>query len=270
MKLFVLYCGCNNSQLQTRSCNSLLNYFAMYSKIHLKNEPQKFISFGFIFKISLFLLFVYFFLSKDINFQVNFNSPFAQETENQNQVEEVVPVQGIENPIEPTSKFSSLTSFFSQKKEKKQTKSIYLDEISEEDIQKYIKRFSNVAISERRKFGIPASITLANSLLQSVAGHSEMAEKANNHFHVPCNGNWDGMMIDINQKCYRKYESAWAGFRGHSRYISTEFSSLKAIGTTDYKAWAKGLQQMKYNQDKNLGQKLIQLVEKYDLDQFDA
>ena len=135
----------------------------------------------------------------------------------------------------------------------------------------YMKRFAQVAVAERRKFGIPASIVLANALRQSYAGQSDIAQRSNNQFGLPCTGDWTGASDKYGDDCLRHYESAWSSFRDHSNVLSSgKFANLKQFGDTDYKAWAKGLQDYGYpSNSAHLADDLIQIIEHYKLYQLD-
>lgn len=119
-----------------------------------------------------------------------------------------------------------------------------------EEVKAYVKRFTKVARTEMEKFGIPASINLAQAILESAAGKSPMARETNNHFGKP--------LADKN------YGNAWENWRAHSLFLRAEYQSLfEAEGS--YKTWAKGLKKLKYSKDKSYDKKLIQIVEKYQL-----
>lgn len=245
-------------------------------------NTQIFLTGGFWLRIAIIVITAYLFMQKDINFQVNFQSPLYESTIDDEQSKETGGETSSSKELSDHKSESSSPSFkslsaslFGLTKKVSQDKVISpkkqpsLQNASDEQIEAYISRFSNVAISEMRKFGIPASITLSNSLVQSAAGQTDFAKSANNHFRLLCDSSWDGMMKDYEGICYRKYESAWAGFRDHSRYISKNFSHLKKHGSTDYKSWAKGLESKSFAQQKGLSEKLISTIEKYDLNRFD-
>ena len=112
--------------------------------------------------------------------------------------------------------------------------------VSREEQLAYLKRFARVAIAERRKFGLPSSLILAVSLLNSTAGRAEPAVSGNNHFALPCTDLWEGKRVESGGVCYRAYENAWASFRDFSLYASALAASDKPE-VTDYKAWLKTL-----------------------------
>ena len=139
----------------------------------------------------------------------------------------------------------------------------------------YIAKYADLAMSEMQRTGVPASITLAQGLVESAAGESPLAVYANNHFGIKCNGAWSGKKYykddDEVQECFRVYESAEASYRAHSDYLRERerYQGLFELDPTDYKAWARGLRQAGYATDPRYADKLIRLIEEYDLDRFD-
>ncbi|MEJ2161988.1 MAG: glucosaminidase domain-containing protein [Robiginitalea sp.] len=140
----------------------------------------------------------------------------------------------------------------------------------------YIHTFSEVAKFEMKQYGIPASITLAQGLLESGFGRGELARKTNNHFGIKCHTGWDGDYArhddDARGECFRKYNHPMYSYRDHSLFLTTRsrYSSLFDLRPDDYKAWAKGLKKAGYATDRKYPSKLIQLIERYDLQRFDA
>lgn len=138
----------------------------------------------------------------------------------------------------------------------------------------YISVYKNIAVSEMKKYGIPASITLAQGILESGSGKGTLATKANNHFGIKCH-NWEGKKIyhddDRRQECFRKYKSAHRSFRDHSEFLADRkrYAKLFQLDKDDYKGWAKELRRAGYATDKRYPQKLIALIERYDLTKFD-
>lgn len=107
----------------------------------------------------------------------------------------------------------------------------------------FLKRFAHVAVSERKKFGIPASIILASAYANSQAGQRETALAANNFFALSCAEGWEGETTQISGQCVRKYETAWASFRDYSIHLSSQewFGSLKKSSGKDWKKWVEKL-----------------------------
>ncbi len=135
----------------------------------------------------------------------------------------------------------------------------------------YLKRFAQVAVAEHRKFGIPASLILANAFRQSYAGQRDFATRSNNHFGLPCTDDWLGAGDKYGEDCMRHYESAWVSFRDHSAVLNSgKFANLKQFSDRDYKAWAKGLQDNGYpSNSAHLADDLIKIIETYRLYQLD-
>ena len=140
--------------------------------------------------------------------------------------------------------------------------------------QAYIESYSNIAIDKMREHGIPASITLAQGLLESGAGKSRLAVEANNHFGIKCH-NWTGETIhhddDALQECFRKYEHAEQSFEDHSTFLTTRqrYAFLFDLDKTDYRAWAQGLKDAGYATDPNYPQRLITIIEDFELYKYD-
>ena len=141
--------------------------------------------------------------------------------------------------------------------------------------EEYIKKFSNVAQEEMKKFKIPASITLAQGMLESGLGQGTLARKGNNHFGIKCHKGWRGKKIyhddDKKGECFRVYKNAKKSYRDHSIFLSQRgrYSFLFNYKITNYKAWARGLKKAGYATDPNYSKKLIDLIERYDLFRFD-
>ena len=139
----------------------------------------------------------------------------------------------------------------------------------------YVKRFAKSAIKEMQLYGIPASITLAQGLLETDAGGSRLATESNNHFGIKCRSKCRGCTCrnysdDDIYDMFRVFDSAWESYREHSLLLQiSRYSKLKKFGTTDYKNWAIGLKKAGYATDKNYHNKLIKIIEELDLHQFD-
>ncbi|WP_432412770.1 glucosaminidase domain-containing protein [Rasiella sp. SM2506] len=143
-----------------------------------------------------------------------------------------------------------------------------------EVVQAYIDSYSEIAQEEMLQYGIPASITLAQGILESGAGRGELTSKANNHFGIKCHG-WQGDKVyhddDEAQECFRKYNDPKYSFRDHSLFLTqrSRYQDLFKLKKDDYKGWAKGLKKAGYATDPKYPDKLIGIVERYDLDKFD-
>ena len=139
----------------------------------------------------------------------------------------------------------------------------------------YIKTYSSVAKSEMNKYGIPASITLAQGLLESGMGIGYLAKNANNHFGIKCHKNWKGGRIyyddDEKGECFRVYLNPLESYYDHSIFLKdrSRYSFLFDLKSNDYIGWAKGLKKAGYATDPKYSTKLISLIERYNLSRFD-
>lgn len=138
----------------------------------------------------------------------------------------------------------------------------------------YIYQFADIAKQEMRLFGIPASITLAQGVLESGNGHGDLTSRSKNHFGIKCNG-WQGAKVyhddDSAQECFRKYTHAEYSYRDHSLFLfnRSRYGFLFNYDVTDYKSWAKGLKKAGYATDPKYPNKLIGLIERYELYKYD-
>ncbi|MCH5233332.1 MAG: glucosaminidase domain-containing protein [Muribaculaceae bacterium] len=139
----------------------------------------------------------------------------------------------------------------------------------------YIGTYSSLAIEQQEEFGIPASITLAQGLLESAAGRSSLATKGNNHFGIKCHKEWKGESMlrndDAPNECFRVYNSPEESFRDHSLFLKRDrYKSLFRLDPTDYRNWAFGLKECGYATDPNYGARLVAIIERYSLYNFDT
>ncbi|MCK8521450.1 glucosaminidase domain-containing protein [Aquimarina sp. D1M17] len=143
-----------------------------------------------------------------------------------------------------------------------------------ERVQQYIFEYSGIAKDEMKSYGIPASITLAQGILESGAGYGELTSRAKNHFGIKCH-DWKGDRVyhddDRSQECFRKYDRASESFRDHSLFLKNRkrYARLFTFSQRDYKSWARGLREAGYATDKKYPQKLISIIERYRLYEFD-
>ena len=140
----------------------------------------------------------------------------------------------------------------------------------------YIKKYRDIAVEEMRKYHIPASITLAQGLLESGAGQSTLARKSNNHFGIKCGSDWDGKSVryddDARNECFRAYKHPKQSYEDHSKFLASRsrYAFLFKLKITDYKGWANGLKKAGYATDRRYAQRLIDIIELYDLHQYDT
>ena len=141
--------------------------------------------------------------------------------------------------------------------------------------EKYIQKYSALAVQEMHRSGVPASITLAQGLLESGAGLSRLAKEGNNHFGIKCHVGWEGKKMyhddDAKGECFRVYNSPEESFRDHSDFLRyrDRYKFLFDLERTDYKGWAYGLRKAGYATDPNYPSKLIKYIEDYNLARFD-
>lgn len=139
----------------------------------------------------------------------------------------------------------------------------------------YIQNFKDDAIKEMMIYTIPASITLAQGMLESSFGTSDLAKFANNHFGIKCHKEWEGPVFikddDQKDECFRKYESVLDSYTDHSMFLKSRscYSSLFELNHTDYKGWAKGLKAAGYATDPRYEKQLLELIEAYKLYKYD-
>ena len=140
----------------------------------------------------------------------------------------------------------------------------------------YITQYEEISVSEMYRSGIPASITLAQGLMESGAGKSQLAVKSNNHFGIKCHNGWQGDRVyhddDAKDECFRKYADPEESYRDHSDFLRyrDRYRFLFDYELTDYKSWAYGLKQAGYATDPRYPAKLIDIIEKYELYKYDT
>jgi len=151
----------------------------------------------------------------------------------------------------------------------------YSQPYSKADLVIYISKYKQAAIIKMNVYKIPASITLAQGVLESGAGTSDLAIQANNHFGIKCGDNWKGEIFrkddDEKDECFRKYTSVEDCFDDHSIFLTSKarYSDLFKIPITDYKEWAQGLQNAGYATSKEYATRLIKIIEDYELNEYD-
>lgn len=138
----------------------------------------------------------------------------------------------------------------------------------------YINQYKDIAMEEMVRSGIPASITLAQGILESGFGKSVLSQKSNNHFGIKCRNDWTGEKVyhddDRSQECFRKYPNPEDSYKDHSDFLtkSSRYASLFNLEKTDYKGWSHGLRKAGYATDPSYATRLINLIEAYDLNQY--
>src|SRR5690606_22071070 len=138
--------------------------------------------------------------------------------------------------------------------------------------EEYIAKYREDAIKDMVKTGVPACITLAQGILESESGNSKLAQEANNHFGIKCHKEWEGKTFhqddDARDECFRKYSTVLESYDDHSDFLKTRsrYAFLFELDVTDYKGWAHGLKKAGYATNPNYAHKLIDLIERYNLE----
>ncbi len=139
----------------------------------------------------------------------------------------------------------------------------------------YIDMYKTIAISEMKRSGIPASITLSQGILETQSGNSDLVKRSNNHFGIKCKKSWTGESVkhtdDALNECFRKYPRAEDSFKDHSDYLKAtpRYAALFQLDASDYKGWAHGLKKAGYATNPRYPQILISNIERYNLQQYD-
>ena len=162
----------------------------------------------------------------------------------------------------------------SKEEPRNETKVVVKENVTKNAVEIYIDQYAGIAKENMRTHKIPASITLAQGILESGSGRGRLAMKANNHFGIKCHG-WKGAKIyhddDRSQECFRKYKKAETSYEDHSEFLTgrKRYAGLFELEPDDYKGWARGLRAAGYATDRKYPQKLISLIERYELYNYD-
>jgi flagellum-specific peptidoglycan hydrolase FlgJ len=213
-------------------------------------------------KLAIAAVVLFVILKRDLQFQVNLQSPGAAISDDQRS----------QDGDAQLAAASSLTSTPAPKKPKVSPfADLPGDDKDTRTVKAYIRRFKEVAQKESTKFGIPASVKMGQALIESNAGNSRLATQNNNHFGIKCfsksckKGHCSNFSDDHHKDFFRNYESAWESWRSHSNMlVNGRYKKLLEHGN-DYKAWAKGLKELGYATDKRYTEKLIKKIEQYQL-----
>lgn len=141
-------------------------------------------------------------------------------------------------------------------------------------VREYVDTYKDAAISQMKRLGVPASIILAQGILETENGNSDLVKKSNNHFGIKCKSTWTGMSVshtdDAPNECFRKYNTAEESYQDHSNYLynTPRYASLFKLASTDYKGWAYGLKKAGYATNPRYPEILISNIEKYNLQQY--
>ena len=222
-------------------------------------------------KLGLIITLILILATQDFSINLNYRSPFrnSQHTLHKGKKDGVI----IENANDKKQKSARLFNLSSLSLFKSKGDDMYkkIRNLEETKVSAFFRRFGHVAINEQKKFGIPASVILANGFVHSLAGTTDLVQKANNYFGIQCTPDWTGETIVIDGICYRKYESAWTSFRDHSTFITNgNYAGLKENAGLDANSWATGLEQAQFSDINNLAKLLTTVIEEYGLDGFSA
>ncbi|MFY7964026.1 MAG: glycoside hydrolase family 73 protein [Chitinophagaceae bacterium] len=138
----------------------------------------------------------------------------------------------------------------------------------------YVDTYKDIAIKEMQRSGVPAAITLAQGILESQYGESELSKKSNNHFGIKCKLDWTGEKVyhddDTRQECFRKYPTAADSYKDHSDFLKSRphYASLFTLNPTDFESWARGLKKAGYATESNYPEMLIKVINDYNLNQY--
>ncbi len=153
---------------------------------------------------------------------------------------------------------------------------VVYSQYSEESIYEYINQYKELAINKMYEYHIPASITLAQGIFESACGTSRLATEGNNHFGIKCHKDWSGdtLLVDDDelQECFRKYDQVEDSYTDHSLFLKNRprYSALFSLDIMDYAGWAKGLKATGYATNPEYANRLISLIERYNIAQIDT
>lgn len=194
----------------------------------------------------------------------------------------LVSCHATKSPIVTTKKAASKNNTYSSRTKKNSKSRNEVIEstsrtvVTNDIVSNYVLQYKDIAMSNMKSYGIPASIILAQGILESGAGRGDLAVSANNHFGIKCHSDWTGDSVrhddDASQECFRKYNKVAESYRDHALFLTGKgrYASLFELDKDDYQAWAKGLRKAGYATDPRYPEKLISYIERYNLAQYDA
>lgn len=204
--------------------------------------------------------------------------PIVRTTNAPNRSKEVV-VRKVKKPIANTPENKTVSTTTKQEPSNAKTEILEATtrvKVTTAMVLEYIEKYKAIAKEDMIKYGIPASITLGQGILESGAGTGPLSQQANNHFGIKCHKEWTGPSVkyddDEAQECFRKYDNPEDSYRDHSLFLTSRkyYIPLFKLEKNDYVGWAKGLKDAGYATDKAYPTKLIGLIERYQLQQYDA
>ncbi len=205
-----------------------------------------------VFRLGIVLVAFFMIYHKNFSFAFSLNNPVPDM--------EMVETGDSEGFVKPINEYAPVSS----------------DNLKGGIAEEYIQQYAELAVAEMEKFGIPASITLGQALIESRSGTSRLARENQNHFGIKCfskkctKGHCSNHFDDHHKDFFRKYDSVWQSYRDHSKFLTrTRYKELHKYGK-DYKKWATGLKKAGYATDKRYDKKLIGVIQKYKLHRFDG
>lgn len=193
----------------------------------------------------------------------------------------LVSCHATKSPIVTTKKAAGKNTTYSKKTKSIKGRNEVIEStsrtiVTNDVVSGYVLQYKDIAMNNMKTYGIPASIILAQGILESGAGRGKLAETANNHFGIKCHADWKGDSVrhddDSSQECFRKYNKVAESYRDHALFLTGKgrYASLFELDKDDYRAWAKGLRKAGYATDPQYPDKLISYIERYNLGQYDA
>ena len=179
------------------------------------------------------------------------------------------------NTVSTKSSSSNSTKQNDRRNETEEIVSTSKTVVTNDIVRLYVYQFKDVAMSNMKNYGIPASIILAQGILESGAGRGDLALRSNNHFGIKCHVGWTGESVkhddDSAQECFRKYDNPSESFKDHALFLTgrSRYAKLFTLSKSDYKAWARGLRAAGYATDPKYPDKLISYIERYGLYEYD-
>ncbi len=235
----------------------------------------------FLMRLAIGAILIYLLMNRDISIDIQFSDMLddsipARATDDANSPRPVQTSQKVSSGSKGLPQNDNRGNHFSNLPFGGAGKKVVTEAEKRRKMQLYVKKYAKIAQSQMREYGIPASITIAQGLLESDAGESRLAIENNNHFGIKCfsktckRGHCTNFTDDSHKDFFRKFDSAVESFKAHSQLLSGErYQFLYRYRKTDYSSWAKGLRRAGYATDPNYHHKLIRLIQEMDLHDYD-
>ncbi len=228
------------------------------------------------YKVALAILLLFIILKKDLSLQLRLRAPAGEPTEQPRPTPEPEQSRQRERMSEsdrpsPAAEVPAQEEVFDLSGiDRSRAPSPRLDRVAGSVKRAFRQRFAHVAVSERKKFGIPASLVMGHAFLLSEAGQSEPARTSNNFFALPCTDDWQGPRRQKGGACFRRYDKAWTSFRDHSLFLTTgRLAHLRRLNSDDYRGWARALEKAGFYPQRGMARQVIDFIEAerlYELD----